>query len=80
MKTHMKPDGCGFEGYFSTHSSINANIDCKRCRSKYGLDRVINAYIVKVGKYLNVVDLDGITEDMEILSTLEHARFKPHIN
>ena len=71
----MKPDGCGFEGHFSTHSSIKANVDCGRCRAKYGLDKVINAYIVKVGKYLNVVDLDGLTDDMEILSTFTFDKF-----
>lgn len=74
MRTHFKK-GCGFEGFMATHSKFKKNVDCSRCRIKYKLDMEIQSYIVKVGKYLNVIALEHLTEDMEILSTLTFNKF-----
>ena len=56
MKVHYKK-GCEFNGFLSTTTDKKEEVTCSRCKNKYKLERPkIIAYIVKRGKYFNVLE------------------------
>lgn len=71
MITHYK-NGCEFKGYFSEFTEEKTKVTCKRCRNKYRIDSNKKTIIVKVGKYLNVLDLEFMTDEMTRVAMIKH--------
>ena len=63
---------CEFNGYFSEHTTDKEKVTCSRCKNKYRLESSRKTMIVKVGKFLNVLDESFLTKDTVVISTLKH--------